>query len=126
MGEFPNPGTQFPPGKSGNPEGRPKGSLNWSTVVKKILEDEKLVDKVLGKKPGWWEELPKKDAAHGIVVAMAIKALSGDKDAAKWLRETGFGNKLDVTSDDKPLPTPILGVPHVPSDDSAAEAPSAD
>lgn len=84
----------FTPGKSGNPKGRPKGVKNWSTVVQQLLADENLIDKVVTKKPTYWENLPTKNAANAIIVAMMIQAMSGKKDAAEWLRKTGFGDKL--------------------------------
>ncbi len=37
MGEFPNKLQQWEKGKSGNPGGRPKGSKNRSTIVRKWL-----------------------------------------------------------------------------------------
>lgn len=84
----------FPKGVSGNPKGRPKGVKNWSTVVQQLLADEKLIDKVVTTKPAYWEELPTKNAANAIVVSMIIKAMQGQKDAAEWLRKSGFGDKL--------------------------------
>jgi len=43
---MPNPEnlTPFKPGQSGNPEGRPKGSRNLSTILKAMLEEEVLDD----------------------------------------------------------------------------------
>ncbi len=36
--KFPNKETQFKPGQSGNPNGRPRGSKNRSTIIRQILE----------------------------------------------------------------------------------------
>jgi uncharacterized protein DUF5681 len=93
---MPNPEnlTPFPKGVSGNPKGRPKGIKNWSTVVQQLLADETLMDKISKSKPSYWDELPNKNAANAIVVAMIIEALKGKKDAAEWLRKAGFGDKL--------------------------------
>lgn len=95
--------TPFEPGKSGNPDGRPKGIQNWSELVRDLLADEKLADKLLSKKPGWWSNLPQKNAGNAIVVTMMIQAMGGDVKAATWLRQAGFGDKLDLTSGDKPV-----------------------
>lgn len=84
----------FKPGQSGNPKGRPKGIKNWSTIVQQLLADEKLLEKHLTKKPSYWEDLPNKNAANAIVMAMIIQAMSGKKDAADWLRKLGFGEKF--------------------------------
>lgn len=92
---------QFKPGESGNPEGRPPGIKNWATLVQQLLDDTALAEKLLSKKPGWWGNLPSKNAGHAIVVAMMISAMNGDVKAATWLRRTGYGDKLDLTSDGK-------------------------
>lgn len=86
--------TLWKPGQSGNPKGRPKGVKNWSTVVQQLLADEKLMDKISKNKPSYWNDLPTKNAANAIVVAMIIQALKGEKNAAEWLRKAGFGDKL--------------------------------
>lgn len=84
----------FPPGTSGNYKGRPKGVKNWGTVVQQLLADEDLIDKVVTTKPAYWNELPTKNAANAIGMAMIIQALKGEKTAAEWLRKTGFGDKF--------------------------------
>lgn len=81
-----------------NKNGRPKGSKNWSMVVRDLLEDEEILDKISKNKPSYYEHLPIKNAAHAIVIAMMIEALKGEKQAAEWLRKTGWGDKIDVTS----------------------------
>lgn len=90
----------WPKGKSGNPNGRPKGTKNWSKIVQELLADENLMDKISKNKPGYWDSLPTKNAANAIVVAMVIEALKGKKEAAEWLRKTGYGDKLTVDSED--------------------------
>lgn len=91
MGEFPNKDTQFKPGNSGG--GRPKGSRSWAAVVREMLEDEDFVVKVVGKDG---KEIELKYPAKIITDVMIRKAVSGDVQASKWLRETGYGNKLDL------------------------------
>src|SRR5688500_17706694 len=90
----------FPKGVSGNPKGRPKGVKNWSTVVQQLLADETLIDKVVTTKPAYWEQLPTRNAANAIVVAMMIKALQWSMEAANWLKRTGFGDKLMLEFED--------------------------
>lgn len=108
----------FKKGQSGNPKGRPKGIKNWSTVVQHILADEKLLDKVVKSKPSYWDELPTKNGANAIVVAMMINAMAGDEKAANWLRRAGFGDKLTVESDEGLFHATKLEVEIVKSKDS--------
>ena len=91
--------TRFQPGVSGNKKGRPKGSRSISTIVKELLDDETLADRVLARKPSYWEHLPDKNFATAIVVVMMIKAMSGDVRAATWIRQTGYGNKVRLEDD---------------------------
>lgn len=74
--------------------GRPPGIKNWATIVQDLLADENFIDKVYNEKPGWWDDLPNKNGANAVAAAMTIKALKGDKQAADWLRQTGFGDKV--------------------------------
>lgn len=91
--------TRFKSGVSGNRKGRPKGARSMSTIVKELLGDEELVDKMLAHKPSYWKYLPDKNFASAIIVAMMTRAMSGDVRAATWLRVTGYGNKVMIEPD---------------------------
>lgn len=86
-----------------NRKGRPKGAVNWSTVVRELLADEELLDKIAKNKPAYFDLLPSKNGANAIAAAMMIQAMKGDKSSAEWLRKTGWGDKMDITSDGERL-----------------------
>lgn len=108
----------FKKGQSGNPAGRPKGVKNWSTVIKQLLADEDLLDKVVKKKPSYWENVPEKNGANLIVIAMMIKAMEGDHKAANWLNRSAFGDKLTVDAEDGIFQTSKIEVEIVKSKNS--------
>lgn len=83
----------FKQGQSGNPSGRPKGSVNLATHIRRLLNEE-------SKGPA---------PIEAIIKVAILKALDGDIKSMEWLARYGYGTKLDVTSDDKPLPVPIYG-----------------
>jgi hypothetical protein len=96
--------TPYPKGVSGNTGN--KGVKSLATRVKNILGNEKLLAAVIKStknKPEWLNDLDNKDIADVIVMAMAAKAMSGDTQAAAWIRKTGYGDMIDFTSDDKPI-----------------------
>lgn len=107
------------PGQSGNPNGRPKGIKNWSTIVQDLLADEKLLKQMLStskNKPKFLEALPTNNAANAIVATMIVKSIGGDKQAAEWLRKTGFGDKMIHEMEDGFFQTKKLEVEVVKSD----------
>jgi len=69
--------SQFKPGQSGNPRGRPRGSLNVATILERTLR-EKLVINEGGRR----REITKLEAA---VKQLANKAASGDARAIQLL-----------------------------------------
>lgn len=101
---------QFKPGQSGNlnPPGRPKGSRSFATIIKQLMDDEQLADKLITKKPGWWSNLPNKNMGDAIVAAMMMKAASGDSKAAAWLNRAGFGDKVTHDFEDSFFNQPQL------------------
>ena len=95
--------TQFKPGRSGNPRGRPKGSQNIAGLVRRILRE-----RILVQENGRRKFITKREA---IARQTVLKALTGElravekvavldqlaEDAAraaaeKQLRETDFGS----------------------------------
>jgi hypothetical protein len=84
---MPNPEnlTPFPPGNNANPNGRPKGSKNRSTIARKWLEA--MQD---SKNPitGELERLTQEDI---MTLALIKKARGGDVNAYKQLMDSGYG-----------------------------------
>lgn len=118
MAIFPNPGTQFKPGESGNPAGKPKGVKHISTWINELLNDESFTAQVQeGLKIVEYKGAPIK----AIIQAQMRLAMNGDTKAADTLFKHGGIKQVDITTNGKDLPTPILGGGIVPSDDSNPE-----
>lgn len=89
------------PSEAGKLGGRPKGSRNWSTVVQALLDDEDLFEQLMGsmeRKPAWLKSTNTKTLMQAITIAQSLKALGGSHFSAEWVRKTGFGDKIDITS----------------------------
>lgn len=67
-------GSQFKPGQSGNPKGRPRGTFNSDDLLKKILNE-----KIIVKQGGRERKISKKKA---IFLQAVNKAVNGDLKAA--------------------------------------------
>jgi hypothetical protein len=94
---------KFGKGQSGNPNGRPKGRRNRSTLVREWLEVAQNVKNPL---TGEVEQLEQQDL---IVLALIKKARSGDVQAAKELMDSAHGkitDRLDMTSDGDKISQP--------------------
>tara|TARA_R100001369_G_scaffold37814_1_gene63283 strand:+ start:1305 stop:1646 length:342 start_codon:yes stop_codon:yes gene_type:complete len=76
-------------GESGNPNGRPKGSLNRSTIAKKWLTTDQDYKNPLTQKE---ENLSQEDI---MTLALINKARKGDVSAYKALMDSGYGNPKD-------------------------------
>ena len=87
------------PGEVRNPNGRPKGSKNRSTIARKWLE---VMQDTKNPITGELEKLSQEDL---ITLAMIHKARKGDVGAYKQLMDSGFGmptQQIDVTTE-KPI-----------------------
>jgi hypothetical protein len=78
------------------PKKRPK---HLDKIIREILDDDTLVDKVIQNQPEYWQRLPSKNGGYIISTVMMVKAMGGDIKAAEWIRKTGFGDKVMLESE---------------------------
>lgn len=76
-----------------------KRPRNLDRIVRDILDDDSLVDKVIQNQPEYWGKLPAKNGGYIIATVMMVKAMGGDIKAADWIRKTGFGDKVLLETD---------------------------
>jgi hypothetical protein len=98
-------GTQFKPGESGNPKGKPKGAKHISTHIQNLMEDEDFEANILDAKTGIKEY---KGAPVKAIIQVAItKAINGDAKAMDWLAKYGWTAKteIDLTSNGETVGT---------------------
>lgn len=108
----PNP-KPFLPGESGNPDGRPKGSLSRSTLAKKVLEldvrlPEEAYEKLKSVIPNLEKKMSFEEATY--VMSMANALTKGDTAAFKLVLDSAYGNKQEIdhtTKGESINPTPI-------------------
>lgn len=91
--------SQFKPGQSGNPNGRPKGSLNLATILERMLRE-----KVIINEGGLRKTITKLEAA---MKQLANQAAAGDLAAIKflWLM-IGYGEQASNASQPSPQGLP--------------------
>lgn len=79
---------------------KPKRPRNLDRIVRDVLSDDSLVDKVIQNQPEYWGRLPAKNGAYIIATVMMVKAMGGDIKAAEWIRKSGYGDKVLLETDD--------------------------
>ena len=92
--------SRFKSGQSGNPNGRPKGSLNRKTIAKMYLA---FLEKATNPITGLEEMLSQEDM---ITLAMIHKAKKGDVNAYKALMDSAYGGvkqSLEVIEAETPI-----------------------
>lgn len=85
---------QFKKGESGNPEGRPIGSLNRTTIARRWLE---IKEKAINPFNLDEEQISQADK---IILALIKKAQEGDVTAARELFDSAFGKIPDKIIDE--------------------------
>jgi hypothetical protein len=87
-------------GESGNPNGRPKGSKNRSTIARRWLEvNQSLKNPITGEN----ETMSQEDL---MTLALIKKAREGDVNAYKALMDSGYGSpvqQIEQTNIEIPL-----------------------
>jgi hypothetical protein len=90
----------FEKGESGNPNGRPKGSRNRSTIARRWLEvNQKLKNPLTSEE----ETMSQEDL---MTLALIKKARDGDVNAYKALMDSGYGapvQQIEQTNIEQPL-----------------------
>ena len=96
------------PGEVRNPEGRKKGSVNWSTRIQNTLNDPTFLKTVIANPPREWAELldgTPADLVTKCIVASLVKSVAStvtenkpiDKDTRaliSLLNKMGYGDKV--------------------------------
>ena len=93
--------TQFQPGQSGNPAGKPKGAVHLSTRIQEMLNDDEFTANMVGSdgKSIQFKGQP----MEAIVRTAMLKAMSGDKKWAEWLAKYGYGLKQVLEFQNNPV-----------------------
>ena len=100
---------EFKKGQSGNPNGRPKGSKNRSTIAKKWLEVQESSENPVTNE---LEDMSQEDL---MTLALIKKAREGDTQAYQKLMDSAYGaplQQIEQTNIEQPL------FPDVREDDS--------
>ena len=86
---------QWKEGESGNPNGRPKGSFDRTTIIKRVLEMD--LDLLLDEdeRPRWLKKQDKRTVYEAMNIRMALSAINGDTKAYNALNRA-LGDKLDI------------------------------
>ncbi len=83
--------SQFQPGRSGNPKGRPKGSKNWSTIMDEAASRRRTIG-VGGKKV-------RMSGSEAVAEQMVINAIKGDHKARRdFLNEMRFDRQREAAA----------------------------
>ena len=90
---FPHDGKKFKNGESGNPNGRPKGSISLKTRIRNLLEDNKKLPKSVKDVIKVAVGSSKKPIDAMIIVSM-LQALQGDEKHMKILMEYGYDKPI--------------------------------
>lgn len=107
MANNPNAAKNLKPAKKGeirNPKGKPKGTLNSKTILKRFMAIE---EKVRNPMTGTDEKLT---LAETLYLVQLAKARKGDLSSFKEVMDRWEGRaqqSIDHTTDGKPLPTPL-------------------
>ena len=108
----------FEKGKSGNPNGRPKGAISLKTRMAKIMESTASAELIAQFKS---LNLPKTSRQNidAIIGVLVINALQGDTAATKLLLEYYAGKPEQPISgvEDKPLEIVFRRIDKKPSED---------
>lgn len=102
------------PGEVRNPKGRGKGTINWSTRIKRLMGDEKFLKTVIKELPETWQGIVDETPADVIAAAMiacvardaSIAVAQGKPLSEQTLKaidrlgKLGYGDKVVIDSEE--------------------------
>lgn len=86
---------RFKPGESGNPAGKPKGTLNRKTIFTRLLQAAAATKIAENQAAFLGDEARPLTIADQIACAMIMKAVHGDKEAAQWVYDNAMDKQAD-------------------------------
>ncbi len=110
------PGRPFPPGVSGNPNGRPPKGDAWADAYNAVLDSKEVNITIIDKKgkPKEIKISTKNTIRTSICAVMAQKALNGDVGAAKELADRTAGRPTQALGHSfncENIPLPVIYLP---------------
>lgn len=107
-GKTPEGAKPFVPGESGNPDGRPLGAKNRSTIARKVLEMKALFNAdTFEKLQEQFPEITKESTAEEIMTIIQVSnAVSGCDKAYKAVMDSAYGaptQEIGHTITEQPL-----------------------
>lgn len=92
-GKIPKGATPFEPGNNANPNGRPVGTKNRSTIARKILEMRSILpkDRMEALKVKFPEIADSMTVEEIMTIVMAEGAISGDDKSYKAVMDSAYG-----------------------------------
>lgn len=93
--------TQFQPGQSGNPAGKPKGRRSLSTIIRDMLEEEMNWDLLPNdfKSEEFRQKYGGRSAWEALVYTAYARSMAGDVKAMQWLSRSGYGDRMTIENE---------------------------
>jgi hypothetical protein len=117
---------KFKPGTSGNPAGRPPGiadKRSLSQMIREVMVNFDWSKSGLKDSQGMEEKFGK-NAWLAIIYVATTKAAAGDNRAMDFLRKSGFGDMVDITSAGEKIDPIVIYRPEKLADDADTKAES--
>jgi len=89
-------GTPFEPGKSGTAAGRTPGVPNLATRIRRIMEGDEPLPKVISETIERSVGDKSKKPIDAVIIVALLQTLQADKQWADWLSQNGYGKPVET------------------------------